>query len=58
LWGEPAFFAGITLGEVEIFLKQETPGPKILLHTNEGAEPHMKSQLKHIEELKKKHGID
>jgi hypothetical protein len=31
---------------------------EILLHTNEGAEPHTKSQLKYIEELKKKHGID
>lgn len=156
LWGEPEFFAGITLGEVEIFLKEDTPAPnagavvfmvgdadalyefhrangvdvveeiadreygirdyavqdlygyrlvfghhiysvgpkikiermdvpvrlekrlaglltdlaahkrmsvgscleEILLHTNEGVEPHTKSQLKHIEELKKKHGID
>jgi catechol 2,3-dioxygenase-like lactoylglutathione lyase family enzyme len=156
LWGEPAFFAGITLGEMEIFLREETPGPnagavifmvgdadalyefhrangveaveeiddreygirdyavkdlcgyrlvfghyiynvgpkiriervpvplrlekrlagllqdlaehkhmsvdscleEILLHTNEGVEPHTKSQLKYIEELKKKHGID
>ena len=31
---------------------------EILLHTNEGVEPHTKSQLKYIEELKKKHGID
>jgi catechol 2,3-dioxygenase-like lactoylglutathione lyase family enzyme len=156
LWGEPEFFAGITLGEVEIFLKEDTPAPnagavvfmvgdadalhefhrangvevteeiddreygirdyavkdlygyrlvfghhiytvgppikiervevpvrlekrlaglltdlavhkrmsvgscleEILLHTNEGVEPHTKSQLKYIEELKKKHGID
>jgi catechol 2,3-dioxygenase-like lactoylglutathione lyase family enzyme len=156
LWGEPAWFAGITLGEVEIFLKEDTPAPnagavvfmvgdadalyefhrangvevaeeiedreygirdyavkdlygyrlvfghhiytvgppiriervdvpvrlekrlagllqdlaahkrmtvgscleEILLHTNEGVEPHTKSQLKYIEELKKKHGID
>jgi catechol 2,3-dioxygenase-like lactoylglutathione lyase family enzyme len=156
LWGEPAFFAGIALGEVEIFLKEETPAPnagavvfvvgdadalyrfhlangvevvepiedrnygirdyevkdlygyrlvfghhiytvgpkikiervdvpvrlekrlaallhdlavykrmtvgscleEILLHTNDGVEPHTKSQLKYIEELKKKHGID
>ena len=156
LWGEPAFFAGIALGEVEIFLKEDTPapnagavvfmvgdadalyefhrangvevveeiddreygirdyavkdlhgyrlvfgrpnysvGPKIriervpvavrlekrlagllqdlaehkrmtvgscleesLLHTNEGVEPHTKSTLRYIEELKKKHGID
>jgi catechol 2,3-dioxygenase-like lactoylglutathione lyase family enzyme len=155
-WGEPAFFAGVTLGEVEIFLKEDMPAPnagavvfmvgdadalyefhrangvevveaiadreygirdyavkdlyeyrlvfghpiytvgpkikiervdvpvrlekrlagllqdlaehkrmtvgscleEILLHTNEGVEPHTKSQLKHIEELKKKHGID
>ena len=156
LWGEPAFFAGITLGEVEIFLKEERPAPnagavvfmvgdadalyafhrangvevleeiadraygirdyavkdlygyrlvfghpiysvgpkiriervdvpvrlekrlagllqdlaqhkrmsvgscleEILLHTNEGVEPHTKSTLRYIEELKKKHGID
>jgi catechol 2,3-dioxygenase-like lactoylglutathione lyase family enzyme len=155
-WGEPAFFAGVALGKVEIFLKQDTPapnagavvfmvgdadalyefhrtngvevaeaiddreygiryyavkdlygyrlvfghyiysvGPKIriervpvpvrlekrlagllkdlaaykrmsvgscleemLLHTNEGVEPHTTAQLKYIEELKKKHGID
>jgi hypothetical protein len=31
---------------------------EILLHTNEGVEPHTASQLKYIEELKKKHGID
>jgi catechol 2,3-dioxygenase-like lactoylglutathione lyase family enzyme len=156
LWGEPAFFAGITLGEMEIFLKEDTPAPndgavifmvsdadalyefhrengvevveeiedreygirdyavkdlygyrlvfghyiytvgppikiervdvpvrlekrlagllqdlaeykrmsvgscleEILLHTNEGVEPHTKAQLRYIEELKKKHGID
>jgi catechol 2,3-dioxygenase-like lactoylglutathione lyase family enzyme len=155
-WGEPATFAGITLGEMEIFLREATPGPnagavvftvgdadalyefhrangvevveeiadreygirdyavkdlygyrlvfghplynvgppiriervdvpvrlekrlagllqdlaehkrmsvgscleEILLHTNEGVGPHTKSQLKYIEELKKKHGID
>jgi catechol 2,3-dioxygenase-like lactoylglutathione lyase family enzyme len=156
LWGEPAWFAGITLGKVEIFLKEDTPAPnagavvfmvsdadalyefhrangvevveeienreygirdyavkdlygyrlvfghyiytvgppiriervdvpvrlekrlagllqdlaeykrmtvgscleEILLHTNEGVEPHTKAQLRYIEELKKKHGID
>jgi catechol 2,3-dioxygenase-like lactoylglutathione lyase family enzyme len=155
-WGEPAWFAGITLGKVEIFLKVDTPAPnagavvfmvgdadalyefhrangvkvveeiddrnygirdyavedlygyrlvfghptynvgppikiervdvpvrlekrlagllqdlaahkrmsvdscleEILLHTNEGVEPHMASTLKYIEELKTKHGID
>lgn len=31
---------------------------EILLHTNDGAGPHTKSQLAYIEELKKKHGID
>jgi catechol 2,3-dioxygenase-like lactoylglutathione lyase family enzyme len=31
---------------------------EILLHTNDGVGPHTESQLKHIEELKKKHGID
>lgn len=31
---------------------------EILLHTNDGVEPHSTSQLKYIEELKKKHGID
>jgi catechol 2,3-dioxygenase-like lactoylglutathione lyase family enzyme len=156
LWGEPAFFAGITLGDVEIFLKEDTPAPnagavvfmvgdadalyefhrangveveeeiddreygirdyavkdlhgyrlvfghhsysfgpkiriervdvpvrlekrlagllqdlaehkrmtvgscleEILLHTNDGVQPHTASQLKYIAELKKKHGID
>jgi catechol 2,3-dioxygenase-like lactoylglutathione lyase family enzyme len=156
LWGEPPFFAGITLGGMEIFLKVDTPAPnagavifmvgdadalyafhrangvevaeeiadreygirdyavkdlygyrlvfghpiynvgppiriervdvpvrlekrlagllqdlaeykrmsvdscleEMLLHTNEGVEPHTKSTLKYIEELKKKHGID
>jgi catechol 2,3-dioxygenase-like lactoylglutathione lyase family enzyme len=156
LWGESAWFAGITLGEMEIFLKEDTPAPnagavvfmvndadalyefhrangvevveaisdreygirdyavkdlygyrlvfghpiynvgpkiriervdvpvrlekrlagllqdlaehkrmsvgscleEILLHTNEGVEPHTTSQLQYIEELKKKHGID
>lgn len=51
-WGEPAFFAGVTLGEVEIFLREGTPAP------NAGVEPHTKAQLKYIEELKKKRGID
>jgi catechol 2,3-dioxygenase-like lactoylglutathione lyase family enzyme len=31
---------------------------EILLHTNEGVGPHMKSTLRYIEELKKRHGID
>jgi catechol 2,3-dioxygenase-like lactoylglutathione lyase family enzyme len=31
---------------------------EILLHTNEGVEPHTKGTLGYIEELKKKHGID
>ena len=36
---------------------------EILLHTNEPlgdgvASPHTKAQLRHIQELKKKHGID
>jgi catechol 2,3-dioxygenase-like lactoylglutathione lyase family enzyme len=31
---------------------------EILLHTNDGVEPHTKSTLKYIEELKKKYGID
>jgi catechol 2,3-dioxygenase-like lactoylglutathione lyase family enzyme len=31
---------------------------EILLHTNDGVGPHTASQLKYIEELKKKHGID
>jgi hypothetical protein len=29
-----------------------------LLHTLEGVEPHTKRDLRHIEELKRKHGID
>ena len=31
---------------------------EILLHTNDGVEPHTKSQLAYIQELKGKHGID
>ena len=31
---------------------------EILLHTNEGAGPHTQTTLRHIQELKKKHGID
>jgi catechol 2,3-dioxygenase-like lactoylglutathione lyase family enzyme len=31
---------------------------EILLHTNDGVGPHTKSTLRHIEELKRKHGID
>lgn len=31
---------------------------EILLHTNDGVEPHTKSQVAQIQELKKKHGID
>jgi catechol 2,3-dioxygenase-like lactoylglutathione lyase family enzyme len=31
---------------------------EILLHTNEGAGPHTKTTLRHIQELKQKHGID
>ncbi len=31
---------------------------EILLHTNDGVGPHTKATLRHIEELKQKHGID
>jgi catechol 2,3-dioxygenase-like lactoylglutathione lyase family enzyme len=31
---------------------------EMILHTNEGVGPHTKSTLRHIEELKRKHGID
>ena len=31
---------------------------EILLHTNDGVGPHTKTTLRHIEELKRKHGID
>ena len=31
---------------------------EMLLHTNEGVGPHTAATLRHIEELKKKHGID
>ena len=31
---------------------------EMLLHTNEGVEPHTQTTLRHIQELKKKHGID
>lgn len=31
---------------------------EILLHTNDGVGPHTQSQLRHIQELKSKHGID
>jgi catechol 2,3-dioxygenase-like lactoylglutathione lyase family enzyme len=31
---------------------------EMLLHTNEGVGPHTKTTLRHIQELKKRHGID
>ena len=31
---------------------------EMILHTNDGVGPHTKAQLRHIEELKRKHGID
>ena len=31
---------------------------EMLLHTNEGVGPHTKTTLRHIQELKKQHGID
>ncbi len=31
---------------------------EIILHTNEGVGPHTKATLRHIQELKKQHGID
>ena len=31
---------------------------EMLLHTNEGVGPNTKSTLRHIQELKRKHGID
>jgi hypothetical protein len=31
---------------------------EILLHTNQGVEPHTKATLRHIQALKQKHGID
>jgi hypothetical protein len=31
---------------------------EILLHTNDGVEPHTKAMVRYIQELKKKHGID
>ena len=31
---------------------------EILLHTNDGVGPHTNAQLRHIAELKTKHGID
>jgi catechol 2,3-dioxygenase-like lactoylglutathione lyase family enzyme len=31
---------------------------EILLHANEGAGPHTQTTLRHVQELKKKHGID
>lgn len=31
---------------------------EILLHTNDGVEPHTRAQLRHIAELKDRHGID
>jgi catechol 2,3-dioxygenase-like lactoylglutathione lyase family enzyme len=31
---------------------------EMLLHTNEGVEPHTQTTLRHIQELKRKHGID
>ena len=31
---------------------------EMILHTNDGVGPHTKGDLRYIEELKKKHGID
>lgn len=31
---------------------------EMILHTNEGAGPHTKTTLRHIQDLKKNHGID
>jgi catechol 2,3-dioxygenase-like lactoylglutathione lyase family enzyme len=61
-WGEPATFAGVHLDKVQIFLQQgmslSSCVEEILLHTNDGVEPHTKSQLARIRKLKQKHGID
>jgi len=31
---------------------------EMLLHTNDGVGPHTQTTLRHIQELKKRHGID
>jgi hypothetical protein len=31
---------------------------EMILHTNEGVGPHTKATLRHVEELRRRHGID
>ena len=52
LWGEPAFFAGITLGAMEIFLKQDTPAP------NAGAVIFMVSDADALYEFHRANGVE
>ena len=52
LWGEPAFFAGVTLGEVEIFLKEDTPAP------NAGAVVFMVGDADALYEFHRANGVE
>ncbi len=52
LWGEPAFFAGITLGKVEIFLKEDTPAP------NAGAVVFMVNDADALYEFHRANGLE
>ena len=52
LWGEPAFFAGISLGEVEIFLKEDTPAP------NAGAVVFMVGDADALYEFHRANGVE
>jgi catechol 2,3-dioxygenase-like lactoylglutathione lyase family enzyme len=52
LWGEPAWFAGVTLGEVEICLKEDTPAP------NAGAVVFMVGDADALYEFHRANGVD
>ena len=51
-WGEPATFAGITLGEMEIFLKEDRPGP------NAGAVVFMVNDADALYEFHRANGVE
>lgn len=51
-WGQPPFFAGITLGKVEIFLKVDTPAP------NAGAVVFMVSDADALYEFHRANGVE
>ncbi len=51
-WGEPAWFAGITLDKVEIFLKEDTPAP------NAGAVVFMVGDADALYEFHRANGVE